>query len=115
MIDDLRLMIFYSSIFNHYSLIMRLPFSRYKVHGKSMLPVLKEGQEVLVWRWFYHPKKGDIIAIYKNCRNIIKRIHRIRGKEIFVQGDNKDGSTDSRNFGPLLSSEIIGKVILIVR
>lgn len=80
-----------------------------------MFPALKDGQEILAWRWFYHPKKGDIVVIYKNGRDIIKRIHRIRGKEIFVQGDNKDGSTDSRNFGSLLSSQIIGKVILIVR
>lgn len=91
------------------------PFSRFTVYGSSMFPALKDGQEILAWRWFYHPKKGDIIVIYKNGRELVKRIIKIEKAGYFVEGDNKDSSTDSRSFGPLSRSQIIGKVILIVR
>ena len=76
-----------------------------------MLPTLKPGQDVLVWCWFYTPKIGDIVAIKVNGREMIKRIQSYNGRGYFVQGDNKDQSTDSRKFGPIKKEQIIGKVI----
>lgn len=77
-----------------------------------MLPTLKPGQDVLVWCWFLNPKVGDIMAIKVNDKEMIKRIGQITSdRNIFVQGDNEKESTDSRNFGWIKKSEIIGKVI----
>lgn len=76
-----------------------------------MLSTLKPGQDILVWCWFVNPKIGDIVAIKVNGKEIVKRIQKVRNEEYFVVGDNKKGSTDSRSFGWISKSEIIGKVI----
>lgn len=92
------------------------PFSRFTVSGNSMLPTLKPGQDVLVFNWAYifsKPKKGDIVVFKFNGREIIKRVQMYHGRGIFVMGDNKRYSTDSRSFGPIDKSKIIGKVIFV--
>lgn len=80
-----------------------------------MLPVLKAGQEVLVWSWFYEPKVGDIVVVSKNGKDIVKRIRKVSDRKYFVEGDNKKESTDSRSFGGIDKSELIGKVVFVVR
>ncbi len=83
-----------------------------------MLPTLKPGQDVLCFNWAYifsKPKKGDIVVIRHQGKEIIKRIQKVHDREYFVEGDNKEESVDSRNFGPIEKQEIIGKVILVVR
>ena len=92
------------------------PISHFKVYGKSMLPTLKPGQDVLVFNWAYifsKPKNGDIVVIRVNSRDMVKRIQRVQGYECFVEGDNKETSTDSRDFGVIDRSRIVGKVIFI--
>lgn len=89
-----------------------------------MLPTLKPGQDVLVFRWAYlfsRPNVGDIVAIKVNGKEMIKRIQKTddspgeasakRGRRIFVIGDNERESTDSRSFGPVHKSHILGRVI----
>lgn len=81
-----------------------------------MLPTLKPGQDVLVFNWAYvfsQPKVRDIVVIKHNGREMVKRIQKIDHRQIFVQGDNHKESTDSRNFGAIDGSEIIGKVIFV--
>lgn len=81
-----------------------------------MLPNLKPGQDVLVFNWAYvfsKPKKGDIVVIKVNGREMVKRIQMYHGRGIFVTGDNRKYSTDSRKFGSIDKSEIIGKVIFV--
>lgn len=87
------------------------PFQRFTVHGNSMLPKLKAGQDVLVWCWFYTPKVGDIVVIKVNGKEMIKRVQKTDDRRIFVVGDNEKESTDSRKFGPINRKQIIGKVI----
>lgn len=81
-----------------------------------MDPTLTDGQIVLVNRMRYLfslPKIHDIVAARdpRDHRVLIKRITKIEGKSYFIQGDNKNSSTDSRIFGMIERSEIIGKVI----
>lgn len=104
----------------YYSLIMRFPFSRFTVHGNSMLPTLKSGQDVLCFNWAYifsRPKIGDMVIVKsEKCKaesEIIKRVQKVKGDKIYLIGDNRNESTDSRNFGVIDKSKIIGKVVFI--
>lgn len=93
---------------------MKFPVSRFTVHGHSMFPSLREGQDVLSFNWAYlgkKPKKGDIVVIKKNGKEMVKRVQSLNGRFIFVIGDNDKESTDSREFGSIDKSQIIGRVI----
>ena len=81
-----------------------------------MVPTLAEGQTVLVNRLTYlfgRPKENDLVALKdpRDGKVLIKRIIRKEGKCYFVQGDNKNHSTDSRVFGMIRQRDIIGKII----
>lgn len=79
-----------------------------------MLPTLKPGQDVLVLCWFVKPKAGDIVALKVKGKEMIKRIQMSSDSGIFVIGDNKKESTDSRKFGWIKKKEIIGKVVFVI-
>jgi len=81
-----------------------------------MLPTLKPGQDILCFNWAYifsKPKKGDIVIVRHHGKEMVKRIQEVHDRELLVEGDNQKESTDSRNFGPIGKSEIIGKVIFV--
>lgn len=93
--------------------------SRFKVLGKSMEPLICEGQSLLVSflpYFFRKPKAGEIIVLRspKDKRYVVKRIQKIEKDRYFVVGDNKDKSTDSREFGLITKKDIVGKVIYYV-
>ncbi len=90
------------------------PFSRFNVYGGSMLPTLKPGQDILCFNWTYgfsKPKIGDVVVVKISGRVIIKRIQSCNSRQIFVTGDNRGKSTDSRSFGWVEKEDILGKVI----
>ena len=78
-----------------------------------MLPTLKPSQEVLALCWFFKLKIGDIVIIKHDGKDMVKRVQKIRGREYYVIGDNQKESTDSRHFGWIDRSEVVGKIILI--
>ena len=100
-----------------------------RVHGRSMQPALRDGDLVIVGRGQRPdpPRRGDVIALRPqsmNGRSLVKRVIGVPGDhialagrrwslkedEFFVLGDQADGSTDSRSFGPVPSQEVIGWV-----
>ena len=90
------------------------PLQRYKVFGDSMNPTLKEGYEVICYRWAYgksSPKVGDIVVAKIKDLEIIKRVMFVRDDEVYLKGDNEQQSTDSRNFGWINNRQVIGKAI----
>lgn len=90
------------------------PIQRFTVSGNSMLPTLIEGQDILSFNWAYigrKPEVGEIIVLNLNGKELIKRVTKLVGEEVFVEGDNKQESTDSRDFGAVSMDQIIGKVI----
>lgn len=92
------------------------PIQRFTIHGNSMFPTLRSGQDVLVFNWAYifsKPKKGDIVVIKVNGREMVKRIQMYHGRGVFVTGDNRKYSSDSRKFGLIDRSGIIGRVIFV--
>lgn len=105
----------------------------FTVAGHSMDPTLKPGEFLIINRLAYtraQPKVGDIvIADFGNERTGIRLVKRITalanqpaimadGKRImvkpgqlFLEGDNRTESTDSRTYGPVLESQIVGQVL----
>ncbi len=99
---------------------MCFPFSVMKVTGKSMEPALHENDYVFVNKLAYlfsAPKKDDIVIVKHPVtgKPLIKRITNIKADKYFVKGDHAKQSTDSRNFGVLPQSQIVGKVWRIIK
>ena len=85
-----------------------------------MEPTLRSGTDVLVQKlkgfagkaklckgdvlWLTHPLHSD--------RQIIKRLSRISQEDrLYVLGDNPKESTDSRTFGAVPRSKVLGRVV----
>jgi nickel-type superoxide dismutase maturation protease len=81
-----------------------------RVVGESMHPTLRENQLILVSR-ARDFKVGDVVVAFMNSREVIKRIDKYTEGQVFLVGDNKEQSSDSRTYGWLVDSHIEGKII----
>jgi phage repressor protein C with HTH and peptisase S24 domain len=81
-----------------------------KVVGDSMNPTLKNGQLVLIFKT-RNFKVGDIVMAFMDRREVVKRITKQADGKVFLEGDNKQKSTDSRTHGYLIDRHVMGKVI----
>lgn len=98
------------------------PILKFTIQEESMLPVLKPGDVVLVNR-LSRPRVGDLVVL-KNPENerssptdkkmfLVKRIHKVYDRTLYVLGDNTAKSIDSRHFGLVKRKDIIGRVIYV--
>lgn len=92
-------------------------YERYRIQGNSMLPELKDGDEVLV-----NPNEpyqiGDIVVAqhpFKQSVVLIKRISEIDESSVYLIGDNPAESTDSRTLGKIPRKDILGKVVHLLK
>ncbi len=102
------------------SVVARKRLLRFEVEGLSMVPALGPGDRVLVLRTD-HISVGDIVALRQSepddptDRDVghvtVKRVTGVERNSVRVEGDNSSVSRDSRHFGPLPRSAIIGKVL----
>lgn len=89
---------------------------RFHVTGRSMLPTLKPGEEVLVVPVSSASKisPSDIVVCFHPVQQNLRLIKRV--SETFYDGscyvvsDNIAEGTDSRSFGVVARSLVIGKV-----
>ncbi len=81
-----------------------------RVVGKSMHPTLREGQVVLVFMSRYL-RVGDVVVAFMDQREVVKRITKMRDGTVFLEGDNRKESTDSKTHGWLPDRHILGRVI----
>jgi nickel-type superoxide dismutase maturation protease len=88
---------------------MKWPLGLYRVVGDSMRPTYKPGDTLLGLRWFT-PKPGQIVVAQTGIP-LIKRIIRFDGNQIWIEGDNRSASTDSRHFGPIAPDKLEAKII----
>ena len=90
---------------------------RLKVVGRSMLPLLKPGEEILIDSYIYRkssPQINDLVVTihpYQPNITIVKRIVSIeKDGKYFLLGDNQRESIDSRHWGSIERSKILAKV-----
>ena len=107
-------------------------FKAVEVRGDSMSPNYNDG-DWLLFRVLPAKSKakskaqeliGKVVLIQRQSEFgtdflQVKRVTQVSDRnnkaEIWVEGDNKGESTDSRSWGPLNSDEVIGKLILRYR
>ncbi|MFM8239565.1 MAG: nickel-type superoxide dismutase maturation protease [Actinomycetota bacterium] len=95
----------------------RLPWFPVAIAGDSMQMALRDGEWWLARRTrrvapgdmvvIDHPEYAGLLAV--------KRVVRRDDAGWWVEGDNPDRSRDSRHFGAIPDSRIIGKVVLRYR
>ena len=118
-------------------------YKRIEVRGDSMSPNYNDG-DWLLFRMLPAKSKakskaqelvGKVVLIQRQSENgtdflQVKRVIKVSNSpssfsstsasgaiktDFWVEGDNKEKSTDSRSWGPLNSDEVIGKLILRYR
>jgi len=107
---------------------MAMGFKLMRVNGHSMAPALHPGELILVRQGALGAfKRGDIVAARPEAfggRAFVKRLAglpheaverdgqtwQLGPDEFFLMGDRTDHSMDSRRFGPVTFSEILGRV-----
>lgn len=75
-----------------------------------MLPSIRSGDIVVGWRGVIRP--GSVVIARARGREVIKRVYSIEGDNVDVRGDNPENSTDSREFGLLKISDILGVIMI---
>ncbi|HYD09932.1 MAG TPA: nickel-type superoxide dismutase maturation protease [Acidimicrobiales bacterium] len=86
-----------------------LPLRLVAVEGSSMVPTLLPGDRLLVLG--LAPRVADVVAVEHDGTTMVKRVAAVDGDAITVHGDNADASTDSRTFGPVPRSSILGRAV----
>lgn len=102
-------------------------YQLFHVPTPSMTPTLIPGDYVLADTWTHNTKKTDIVVFNKLQGTYtvfnVKRITHSEGdifhekvlsdSQLAVMGDNRDNSDDSRVFGAIKKSDIVGKVVWV--
>lgn len=97
-------------------------FKAVELRGGSMAPTYNEGDWLLFIRLRANLESlvGKVVLIRRASGAgsdffQIKRAIRIDAGSIWVEGDNKESSTDSRSWGAISSDEVIGKLLFRYR
>jgi signal peptidase I len=112
---------------------MRSAVSMYSIPSPSMEPVLRVGDHIMVTPYFAggRPQRGDVIVFHSPLAGeelLVKRVVGIPGDVVgmrggqqvvpsdcyFVLGDNRTNSFDSRHWGLLPASLIVGHARLVL-
>ena len=91
-------------------------FERVAVVGDSMAPWLLPGDRLLVWkpRRLGSLRPGDVVIAPDPrvpARSLVKRVAAVDGSSAWLAGDNPGRSTDSRDFGPVPLSSVVGRAV----
>jgi nickel-type superoxide dismutase maturation protease len=84
------------------------------VRGPSMAPALRHGDQVLVLFSRRTTSVGDVVVVSLPDQTLaVKRlVRRDESGQVWVEGDNAFGSTDSRTMGALPPDSVRGRVLL---
>lgn len=87
------------------------------VAGDSMAPTYVTG-DWLVVIWGGAPEPGEVVLVERENQPGVFLLKRVIGpmeEKIWVEGDNKEESTDSRHWGPISQDEIVASVLFRFR
>lgn len=84
-----------------------------KIVGDSMSPTILHGSIIIGFE--KKPKVDDIVAARVDGRDIVKRVREVSDRRIFLIGDNEKASTDSKTYGYLPISSVLGVVAFHIR
>ncbi len=76
-----------------------------------MQPALRAGRLVLLSGLFRRLQPEDVVMIWHDGLEKIKRVQKLQGERVFVVGDNARASLDSRSFGWLPLGAVTAKLI----
>ena len=65
--------------------------------------------------WKKPVRVGDVVLVRRAGHDVIKRVSELQGERVVLRGDNSTESTDSRHYGPVLKSAIIGSIMIKLR
>ena len=92
-------------------------FTIVRIVGPSMAPALRNGEVYLAVTGArvdvgdavvcQHPNRPDLLTV--------KRITRKIGPHWWIEGDNPDASSDSREFGPISAGLVRAKIVVRLR
>lgn len=91
----------------------RLRLGTVAVAGESMSPTYSPG-DWLVVLWGGAFRKGQAVLVERESQPGVFLLKRVIGPmegQVWVEGDNKIESTDSRQWGPIGAEEIVATVI----
>ncbi len=93
-----------------------LPVSIYKVKDNSMIPTIRDGDYVISVGWYGNIRRGDIVVLRHpaGTMRLVKRVERVDADSVYVVGDNRAESGDSRNFGAVKKQLLLGKVVAVI-
>ena len=82
-----------------------------------MEPTFQDGDWLLVRKLRRRPRAGEVVVARdprQPDRLLVKRVRSVRDGQVHVQGDHADPaeSTDSRQFGPIPASAVVGRPVL---
>ncbi|MDP2637165.1 MAG: S26 family signal peptidase [bacterium] len=92
-------------------------FSYFIARGHSMEPSAKEGDFVFAWKLFYWPRKGDLVVVRDIAQGkfLLKKVREIKGDALWLEGENLADSYDSRQFGWVPKTALVGRAFVIHR
>lgn len=96
-------------------ILLQIVFGITVVEGESMQPTIADGSIVVFNRLEKTYEANDIVIAQADGQQIIKRIQSIDEEEVFLIGDNREESLDSRSFGTVNMEAIRGRVICVIQ
>lgn len=78
-----------------------------------MAPSLQPGEIVIGWQ--KRPRIGALVIAAVDGREVLKRVTRVEGSSYYLVGDNRDESTDSRHYGKIPRTAILGTIMITVK
>jgi len=88
---------------------------RVAVAGASMEPTFRDGDWLLVRKLSRPPRAGEVVVATdprEPARLLVKRVSSVAHGRVTVHGDHPGASTDSRQFGPIPDSAVVGRPFL---